>query len=188
MAEKNEESGRKNQKKSGSKRSRRRYYRKDGEKKDKRNSSQQKRKRDDDNQRRARRNRRRRRSGGGGESGKQEKVAPVIAAIESDYVAPTSFYAYTHIVRSQDVRDSYEYRHERLTGGGRTLEDFRIDLSSLFAEDGETLKPLGVFNAEAFYATEENDEENDEEGDEDEEGGDNGRADQETTADDGDAA
>ena len=187
MAEKSEEGGRKNQKKSGSKRSRRRYYRKDGEKKDKRNSSQQKRKRDDDNQRRARRNRRRRRSGGG-ESGKQEKVAPVIAAIESDYVAPTSFYAYTHIVRSQDVRDSYEYRHERLTGGGRTLEDFRIDLSSLFAEDGETLKPLGVFNAEALYATEENDEENDEEGDEDEEGGDNGRADQETTADDGDAA
>ena len=186
MAEKSEESGRKSQKKSGSKRSRRRYYRKDDDK-TKRNSPQQKRKRNDDNQRRARRNRRRRRSGSG-DSGKQEKVAPVIAAIESDYVAPTSFYAYTHIVRSQDVRDSYEYRHERLTGGGRTLEDFRIDLSSLFAEDGETLKPLGVFNAEAFYATEESDEENDEEGDEDDEGGEDGRADQETSADDGDAA
>ena len=182
MAEQSEESGRKSQKKSGSKRSRRRYYRKDDDK-NKRNSSQQKRKRNDDNQRRARRNRRRRRSSSG-DSGKQEKVAPVISAIENDYVPPTSFYAYTHIVRSQDVRDSYEYRHERLTGGGRTLEDFRIDLSSLFAEDGETLKPLRVFNAEAFYATDENDEESDEDG----EGGEDDRTDQETTADDGDAA
>ena len=167
MAEKSEESGRKSQKKSGSKRSRRRYYRKDDDK-TKRNSPQQKRKRNDDNQRRARRNRRRRRSGSG-DSGKQEKVAPVISAIENDYVAPTSFYVYTHIVRSQDVRDSYEYRHERLTGGGRTLEDFRIDLSSLFAEDGETLKPLGVFNAEAFYATEGGD---DEDGDDENAGAD----------------
>lgn len=181
MAEKSEESGRKSQKKSGSKRSRRRYYRKDDDK-TKRNSPQQKRKRNDDNQRRARRNRRRRRSGSG-DSGKQEKVAPVISAIENDYVAPTSFYVYTHIVRSQDVRDSYEYRHERLTGGGRTLEDFRIDLSSLFAEDGETLKPLGVFNAEAFYATEDGDDE----GGDDEDGDDeNAGADQEEQ-NDGDA-
>ena len=72
---------------------------------------------------------------------------------------------------------------ERLTGGGRTLEDFRIDLSSLFAEDGETLKPLGVFNAEAFYATEDGDDE----GGDDEDGDDeNAGADQEEQ-NDGDA-
>lgn len=143
-SENSENSGRKNQKKSGNKRGRRRYFRrKEGENNTKRKSAPEKPKRNDESQRRARRNRRRRRGGGGG-GNQEQQVAPVISAIESDYVAPASFFAYTHIVRSQDVRDSYEYRHERLTGGGRTLDDFRIDLSSLFAEDGETLRLLSV--------------------------------------------
>lgn len=134
MAEDNQTGGRRNrQKSSGGKRNRRRYFRRKDDNKN-RNSSSDKRKRNNENQRRARRNRRRR----SGDSSDQNKVAPVINAIENDYVPPTSFFAYTHVVRSSDTRDSYEYRPERLASGSRTLEDFRIDLSPLFAENDTT--------------------------------------------------
>lgn len=58
--------------------------------------------------------------------------------VDLDYVAPASVFIYTHIVRS-GLRDmGYEFRSERFgdTGVGRRLEDYRLDLSVLFPEEG----------------------------------------------------
>ena len=78
------------------------------------------------NRRRRRRSKSRR---GQGDSGREASVMETI-----NYVAPESVFVYTHVLRPQDSRDSYEYRPEHFSGRSRSLEDFSIDLAPLFAE------------------------------------------------------
>jgi hypothetical protein len=83
---------------------------------------------------RARSNRRRRRSKGtrlGGES----RPLPVVE-VDVNYVPPASVYIYTHVVRP-DARESYEFRSEHFSSVGRKLEDYDINLASLFDEEGK---------------------------------------------------
>ena len=49
-------------------------------------------------------------------------------------VGPVSIY--THVIRPS-LRDSYEFRSDHFSKVSRRLEDFRIDLSPLFTEEGE---------------------------------------------------
>jgi len=70
----------------------------------------------------------------------EPKVIAPVAPIEDDYVAPKSVFIYTHVVRP-DQRDSYEFRADHFAKGGRRLEDFDLDLSLIFPEDGAS-KPL----------------------------------------------
>jgi hypothetical protein len=51
-----------------------------------------------------------------------------------DYVTPSSVFVYTHVSRAGSGLDTYEFRAEHFSKGGRTLEDFEIDLSKLFPD------------------------------------------------------
>lgn len=80
---------------------------------------------------RPRRRRRRARS-------EQPEIAPVVTestldAIAHDYVPPQSVFIYTHVSRPTNQGMS-EYRADHFTKVGRRLEDFDIDLSSLFGD------------------------------------------------------
>jgi hypothetical protein len=52
----------------------------------------------------------------------------------TDYRPPTSVFIYTHVSHPGSGWDNYEFRAEHFTKGGRTLEDFDIDLSKLYPE------------------------------------------------------
>jgi hypothetical protein len=58
-----------------------------------------------------------------------------------DYVPPTSVFIYSHILRP-DARDSYEFRAEHFSRVGRKLEDYQIDVSVLFPEEGAVQAPV----------------------------------------------
>jgi hypothetical protein len=51
-----------------------------------------------------------------------------------EYAPPKSVFIYTHSAHPE-MRDSYEFRPDHFSKVGRRLEDFQIDISSLFAED-----------------------------------------------------
>jgi hypothetical protein len=53
---------------------------------------------------------------------------------EVEYIPPLSVFIYTHTTHPE-MRDSYEFRPEHFSRGGRRIEDFHIDISSLFVED-----------------------------------------------------
>jgi hypothetical protein len=78
--------------------------------------------------RRRRRNKNRR----GGEGRGQPPV--VSTAREPEYVPPKSVFIYTHTVRPGAA--GYEFRAEHFSKVGRTLDDYDIDLSSLFDAEG----------------------------------------------------
>jgi hypothetical protein len=85
---------------------------------------------------RTRSNRRRRRSKGKRLDGESQPLPAVDVAADVNYVPPASVYIYTHVVRP-DTRESYEFRSEHFSSVGRRLEDYDIDLSSLFDEEGK---------------------------------------------------
>jgi hypothetical protein len=55
----------------------------------------------------------------------------------SDYRPPDEVFIYTHITRPGS-RDSYEFRAEHFSKVGRRLEDYDIDLSSLYPNEEAT--------------------------------------------------
>lgn len=56
------------------------------------------------------------------------------AEAEVEYVSPKAVFIYTHSAHPE-MRDSYEFRPEHFSSVGRRLEDYSINLSSLFVED-----------------------------------------------------
>lgn len=77
--------------------------------------------------RRRRRNKNRR-----GDARTDQPVIP--AAREPDYLPPESVFIYTHVVRPG--AQGYEFRAEHFSNVGRTLDDYEIDLTSLFDAEG----------------------------------------------------
>ncbi len=74
----------------------------------------------------------------------------ILQEIEADYSPPSSVFIYTHVSRP-DQRDSYEFRPEHFSKGSRRLEDFQINLSSLFEEtDTDEPGPLRGLTLGAF--------------------------------------
>jgi hypothetical protein len=65
--------------------------------------------------------------------------------LDTSYSAPNAVFIYTHVIRP-DTRESYEFRSERFSNVGRTLEEFDIDVSELFKEP----ESLGARIATAF--------------------------------------
>ena len=73
---------------------------------------------------------------------RQPSEAHTSTAVEdnvSDLPSLKPVFIYTHVIRP-DARDNYEFRTEHFSQVTRRLEDFHIDLSSLFEEDGVTLR------------------------------------------------
>lgn len=54
----------------------------------------------------------------------------------SDYTPPQEVFIYTHVTRPGS-RDSYEFRAEHFSKVGRRLEDYEIDLSTLYPGEPE---------------------------------------------------
>lgn len=84
---------------------------------------------------RARNNRRRRRNKGKRLGGETRPLPAGDVVADVSYDPPESVYIYTHVVRP-DARESYEFRSEHFSSVGRKLEEYDIDLSSLFDEEG----------------------------------------------------
>jgi len=65
--------------------------------------------------------------------------------VEADveYVSPKSVFIYTHSAHPE-MRDSYEFRPEHFSKVGRRIEDFQIDISSLFVADATDADNLPV--------------------------------------------
>lgn len=64
----------------------------------------------------------------------QEDVRAQAAEADVAYVAPKSVFIYTHSAHPE-MRDSYEFRPEHFSSVGRHLDDYTIDISSLFTAD-----------------------------------------------------
>ncbi|BAL99931.1 hypothetical protein CLDAP_18920 [Caldilinea aerophila DSM 14535 = NBRC 104270] len=64
----------------------------------------------------------------------EEQRASAGTEAEVEYIPPLSVFIYTHTTHPE-MRDSYEFRPEHFSRGGRRIEDFHIDISSLFVED-----------------------------------------------------
>lgn len=97
-----------------------------------------------DDSRRSSRSRRRRRSS----SQEAPAVVPTIAestiaAIDHEYQPPKAVFVYTHVSRPT-YQGMPDYRTEHFPRTGRTLEDFYVDISPLFDEEGNMLPP-GTF-------------------------------------------
>jgi len=63
----------------------------------------------------------------------EEQRASAGTEAEVEYIPPLSVFIYTHTTHPE-MRDSYEFRPEHFSRGGRRIEDFHIDISSLFVE------------------------------------------------------
>ncbi len=77
--------------------------------------------------------------------------------LDASYSAPSSVFIYTHVIRP-DTRESYEFRSERFSNVGRTMEEFDIDVSALFKEP----ESLGARIATAFASMSPDEESDDE--------------------------
>jgi hypothetical protein len=72
------------------------------------------------------------------------RAAPAIEPPEPEETTLKAAFIYTHVIRPS-VRDSFDFRTEHFSKVSRRLEDFKIDLSSLFepeesGSDGPRLK------------------------------------------------
>ncbi|MFN3979146.1 MAG: hypothetical protein ACK4SA_02020 [Caldilinea sp.] len=117
----------------GSRRSRRRFFRpqKDGTSQPSDLSAQQQAvgaKPPPQRQRKARRKARSR------QHASEEARTQLTAEVDVEYVPPKSIFIYTHSAHPE-MRDSYEFRPEHFSKVGRRIEDFQIDISSLFVTD-----------------------------------------------------
>jgi len=63
-----------------------------------------------------------------------EEMRGQSAEADVAYVAPKAVFIYTHSAHPE-MRDSYEFRPEHFSSVGRHLDDYTIDISSLFAAD-----------------------------------------------------
>ena len=90
----------------------------------------------------SRRTRRSRRRSGNGERG--ERARPVqesiIDTIAHEYTPPKSVFVYTHVTRPA-YQGMGDFRTEHFPRVGRTLDDFSVDISLLFDEEGNMLAP-----------------------------------------------
>lgn len=113
----------------GSRRSRRRFFRpqKDGGAQQSESSASQSAgaKQAPQRQRKARRKARSRQR-----AADESKTQPTVDA-DVEYVPPKSVFIYTFSAHPE-MRDSYEFRPEHFSKVGRRIEDFQIDISSLF--------------------------------------------------------
>lgn len=66
----------------------------------------------------------------------QEDLRPQAVEADVAYVTPKSVFIYTHSAHPE-MRDSYEFRPDHFSSVGRRLDDYHVDVSSLFAEDKE---------------------------------------------------
>ncbi len=64
----------------------------------------------------------------------EEARTQLTAEVDVEYVPPKSIFIYTHSAHPE-MRDSYEFRPEHFSKVGRRIEDFQIDISSLFVVD-----------------------------------------------------
>ncbi|MBE2237454.1 MAG: hypothetical protein IAE81_06690 [Caldilineaceae bacterium] len=65
----------------------------------------------------------------------EDPKSQAAAEAEVAYVAPQAVFIYTHSAHPE-MRDSYEFRPDHFSTVGRRLDDYQIDISSLFsAED-----------------------------------------------------
>ena len=156
MADEKKKNPSQGKKSGGRKRNRRRYFRRkkdasgqsgDAEKREGSSGDQKKsrsnQKRRSSSQRNRRRRRRSRSSGYTGPS--------IVQEIDTNYVPPESVYVYTHVLRP-DQRDNYAFRSELAHGTGRTLDDFRIDLSLIFSEGGDPIPQTAARSVERATA------------------------------------
>jgi hypothetical protein len=122
-----------------SRRGRRRYFRpaKDGaaQQADAAPSQPQANKQPPQRQRKARRKARSRQR-----NADESRVQPTA---DVEYTPPTSVFIYTHSAHPE-MRDSYEFRPDHFSKVGRRLEEFQIDISSLFAEETTDADELPV--------------------------------------------
>lgn len=77
------------------------------------------------------RNVRRRRKGKSRRPEGRSEAAPIAAARDPEYVPPKDVYIYTHTVRPAGT-GAYEFRSEHFSRVGHTLDDYSVDISSLF--------------------------------------------------------
>ena len=63
-----------------------------------------------------------------------ESRVQLTTEIDVEYVPPKSVFIYTHSAHPE-MRDSYEFRPEHFSKVGRRVDDFQIDISSLFVAD-----------------------------------------------------
>ncbi len=126
----------------GSRRSRRRFFRPQKENAEPKAESappqpQASNKQTPQRQRKARRKARSR------QRGSDESRTQLTAEMDVAYVPPQAVFIYTHSAHPE-MRDSYEFRPEHFSKVGRRIEDFQIDISSLFATDrvGEDNLPV----------------------------------------------
>lgn len=63
----------------------------------------------------------------------------ILAAIEHEYTPPKSVFVYTYVLRP-GAPSAHEFRPEHFSRVGRRLEDFEIDLSPIFPEEGTARK------------------------------------------------
>jgi len=92
---------------------------------------------DSDKTRRERSERRRRRRSKSERQAQSSPSQPQPEAEDLNFQPPASVFIYTHVIRPS-TRDSYEFRSDPFSKISRRLEDFHIDLSALFPEEGES--------------------------------------------------
>jgi len=136
MAEKKSSGGgSKNQRRKG----RRRYFRRrkaDDEQssEEKKDQPQGKSKKGADRNERARKERRRRNKRRRPRSSRKKEYSgpSIIDEIKKSYTPPDSVFIYTHVLRKEQRDVAYEYRSEHFSHVGRSMADFRINLTSLY--------------------------------------------------------
>lgn len=87
-----------------------------------------------------RRRRRARSRVNGNPTQRPDAVLPEVVDLP-DYIVPSSVFVYTHVSRAGSGLDTYEFRAEHFSKGGRTLEDFEIDLSKLYPDAAQISTP-----------------------------------------------
>ena len=68
----------------------------------------------------------------GGDDGRSRQVA---TEADVEYVTPANVFVYTHSAHPE-MRDSYEFRPDHFSNVGRRLDDYQINLTSLFQDAG----------------------------------------------------
>ena len=101
---------------------------------------------------------RRRRRGKGRRSGAdvRTEVVAVLTDINENMALPPSVFIYTHTIWP-DSKDSYEFRSEHFSKVGRTLEDYNIDISTLFLPEESAASRIAAAFADMDFDNEEDD-------------------------------
>ena len=130
MAEEKEGGSGKNRRR----KSKRRYFRRRKANEEQQGGSKKSKSKSKSNER-SRKDRRRRSKKRRSRSARQQKQPSgpsIIDEINRTYTPPESVFIYTHIVRRDQQDAPYEYRPEHFSHTGRTMADFRINLTSLY--------------------------------------------------------